>query len=41
MHDEALDELAQMALDGEDGFGMDGEVDNFDALMGGDRKSVV
>ena len=35
MHDEALDELAQMALDGEDSFGMDGEVDNFDALMGG------
>lgn len=33
MHEQALDELAEMALDGDDGFGMDGEVDDFDALM--------
>lgn len=35
MHDEALDELAKATLDGDGGFEVDEEVDDFDALMAG------
>ncbi len=34
-HDEALDELAQYTLEGEDGVDVEDEVDDFDALMAG------
>ncbi|CAL1697477.1 unnamed protein product [Somion occarium] len=33
LYDQALDELAQMTLDGEGGFDINDEVDDFDALM--------
>jgi len=35
MHDDALDELAELVLDGDEGFGEEDGVDDFDVLMGG------